>query len=89
MSLFLIFHIIIALLSIIFTALLFLKPSIKKIYINYFLIGLTVVSGTYLIFKYSSHLTEICFTGIVYLCFVTAGMVASHHRLSKLEKMYH
>ena len=86
MNFLLIFHIIVACLSVIFTSILFFKPNLQKIYINYLLIGITIITGTILIFKYSSHLTEICFTGIIYLCLVTAGMVASHHKLTQLGK---
>jgi len=79
-------HIIIALTSIFYTGYTFVNPSNKKFTISYVLVASTLVSGTYLVIMNASHLVSACMTGIVYLAFVTAGLVAAHRRMAKAER---
>ena len=79
------FHIIVALLSIGFTTYLFVAPSQKKFYINYALIGLTFVSGAYLVARNTAHLAQSCFSGILYIGFMSTAMIVAHYRLERLE----
>jgi hypothetical protein len=73
-------HIIIALSSILYTGYVFVKPSKNKFYVSYSLIAATLATGTYLVIMMPAHLVSACFTGIAYLAFVTAGIVAAHKR---------
>lgn len=82
---FLIFHIIIALSSIVFTGFVFLKPSKKKLYMSYGWVGATIATGSYLVIMTPSHLASACLTGLVYLGFVLSGIVAAHVKLAKEE----
>lgn len=81
----LIIHIIIALTSILYTGFVFLNPSKYKFYISYGFVAATLATGTYLVIMMPSHLVSACFTGIVYLSFVTAGLVAAHKKLAASE----
>lgn len=81
----LVLHILIALTSIFYTGFVFLFPSHKKLNIAYVLVALTLISGTYLVLINMSHMISACFTGLIYLGFVTLGLVSTHRKLAKLE----
>lgn len=80
----LLLHIIIALSSIGYTGLTFLKPSKQKLYISYLLVAATIATGTYLVILMPSHMVSSCITGLVYLGIVMSGILATRHRLSKI-----
>ena len=67
----LIAHISIALLSVLFAAFVFVSPSMRKLYVNYGFIALTLVSGSILVIRDHVNLLSICATGLTY----TAGML--------------
>lgn len=81
----LIAHIIIALFSLGYTTYLFFSPSKMKLKISYSLVGLTVVSGTYLIVATKSHMIEACTMGLLYLAVTLSGILASQKKLAKQE----
>jgi len=82
----LLFHIIIASISILFTIILFLRPTIKKMYLHYFLVGLVLATGTILVIQQPTHMTQTCFTGLLYIAFVTTGVFLARHKLAKATK---
>jgi hypothetical protein len=79
----LITHIIIALSSVISSAVLFFKPAKRNFYITYGLIGATIASGTYLVITTHSSLTHSCITGLIYLGIVLTLVATAQYRLSK------
>lgn len=79
-------HIIIASFSILFTIVLFLRPTMKKMYIHYVLVALVLATGTILVFEQPSHMTQTCFTGLFYIAFVTVGVFLTRHKLLKEVK---
>ncbi len=79
----LIFHIAIALTSVIFTTVGIFSPSRFKINLSYALATLTLSSGTYLVIVSHASLIRACFTGIVYLAIVFSGIFSAQHRLAK------
>lgn len=79
----LILHILIALSSIVFTGFTFINPSKTKFKTSYTLVAVTLATGTYLVILAPSHMVSACFTGIVYLAFVTAGLVSAHKKFAK------
>jgi hypothetical protein len=83
------FHVVIALLSIGYTTYLFFVPSKKKFYVNYALVALTITSGTYLVWSKPAHIAQACMTGLFYIGFVSVGMAAAQYRLvaKKLTKV--
>lgn len=74
-------HIIIALSSLIFTGFVFIRPSQKRLYFAYALVALTLITGTYLVVLMPAHLAKSCVSGLIYLAFVSAGIVAARHKL--------
>jgi len=78
-------HIVIALSSIVYSAMLYLKPLKFKFYIAYLLVGLTLVTGTVLVIQTHSSLTHSCFAGLIYLAVVLAGIVPAHYKLSSAK----
>lgn len=77
----LVLHILIALSSVILTTLTYIAPTQAKLRISYGLIGATVVSGTYLILTSSAHMLQACVTGLLYVAFMTVGVVAARRKL--------
>jgi hypothetical protein len=81
------FHIAIAVTSILYAGYVFLSPSKKKFYFSYGLITATFISGTYLIFLNTAHLVQSCFTGLIYLGVVTTITVFAQKKLAKEESI--
>ncbi len=78
-------HVLTALASMVYTSYLFIAPSKSKFKVAYSLVGLTLLSGTYLVVSRHSPLLQACTTGLVYLGAVSLGIVAAHRKLSQLE----
>jgi len=82
-----ILHVIIALVSIVYTGYTLLHPSKAKLNISYGLVGLTLLTGTGLVIANPSHMVSACFTGIVYLSFMALGLVTAHKKFVKNENI--
>ena len=82
----LILHIFIAISSIVYTTFLSFAPSKTKLRISYTLVALTFASGTYLVLLKPAHMVQTCFTGLVYLAIVLAGIIVARHRLAATDK---
>jgi hypothetical protein len=81
----LIFHIIVALSSLVYTGYAFLFPSKQKLYSAYALVILTIASGTVLLIQNPNSMQQVCTTGLVYLACVSAGIFAVHHKLATIK----
>jgi hypothetical protein len=77
----LLFHVLIALLSIIYTTYLYFRPSKHKLYFNYGLIATTIASGTYLAISTHAPVAASCTIGIFYLGIVGAGSFIARYKL--------
>jgi hypothetical protein len=77
----LLLHIIIALSSVALTTITFIAPSRAKLRISYGLIGATLVSGAYLVLTSSAHMLQACVTGLLYVAFMTVGVIAARRKL--------
>ncbi len=78
----LLFHITIAVSSVLYTTYLFFTPSKVKFYISYALVGLTILSGTYLIVALPAHMLETCTVGLAYIAAVSVAIVAARKKLA-------
>ena len=81
----LLFHIIVAISSLIYTGYVFLFPSKSGLYAAYSLVVLTVGSGTLLLIQNPGSMRQVCTTGLVYLACVSAGIVAARYKLAKMK----
>jgi hypothetical protein len=77
----LVFHIIIALMSLVYATYVYFKPSNTKLRVSYIAIALTLISGTFLVFKNPSHMMETCLMGLFYTGVMTVGVVAAKRKL--------
>lgn len=75
-------HIIIALSSLLFTAVVLIAPSKVKLRISYALVALTIASGTLLVVTSHVRILEVCTMGLFYLAIVSVGLVFAHRRLA-------
>lgn len=84
----LIVHITIAMISVLFAALLFFSPNDFKFKANYVLIAATLLSGTYLVVDRGTHLVESCFVGLIYIGAVLYANIAAKRKLASQPKGY-
>lgn len=82
----LILHIIIALSSIVYTGYVLLKPTKRKINFSYSLVAATITTGTYLVILMPSHMVSACMSGLIYLAFVSVGLIFANKRLAVEHK---
>ena len=78
----LIFHIIVALASLIYAGVIFFNPSQSRLNATYGLVAATFTSGFYLVFSKPVSITQTCVTGLVYLAFVSFAIVSARHKLA-------
>jgi len=75
-------HVIIALTSVAYTTGLFFRPSKRKLYTSYGLVGLTLASGTYLVVTTHAHMLQACTGGLIYIGVVLVGIIPAHVKLA-------
>ena len=80
-----ILHVLMALTSMAWTTFLLFAPTKQRFYISYALIGLTFVSGTYLVISTHAGLLRSCITGLTYLAIVAAGVLLARYRFARQE----
>lgn len=86
MSIFVLIHVIIALLSVGIASFTYFKPTIKRLYASYGFIIATVASGTLLILNTSGSILKSCLTGLLYVTVVSIVTIATHVRVRKFAK---
>jgi hypothetical protein len=79
----LLIHIVIALASIVYTALVFIRPSASKLTTTYVLFSLTLATGTYLVWSKPTHLAQSCLEGLAYFTLISFGIVSATRKLVK------
>lgn len=86
MSMIVLTHVIIALLSVAIASVVYFKPTIKRLYASYGFIVATVASGTFLILTSTGSILKSCLTGLVYVTAVSIVTIATHVRVRNLAK---
>jgi hypothetical protein len=74
-------HIICALTSLTLSAVMAVRPSHRGLHVAYGLVAVTLASGTWLVIALGQPLTSACMTGLVYLSFVSAGLIRARQLL--------
>ncbi len=85
----LVFHIIIALTSVAYSTYLYSRPSKKKFYVTYSLVGLTLLSGGYLIWQTHAPMLQACTTGLIYIGVILVSAVPAHVKLARASARRH
>jgi len=78
----LIFHITVALASIVSAGYMLMRPSKNGLRISYALVIAMFLSGFALLIEKPSYMTQACITGLVYLAFVTFALVSARNKLA-------
>lgn len=78
----LLFHIVCAFISVIYTAFISVQPSQSRLRIAYTLAGVTFISGFYLLSANPSHLAQACVVGLMYFGLVSFGIVSARNKLA-------
>ncbi|OGL32960.1 hypothetical protein A3F64_01665 [Candidatus Saccharibacteria bacterium RIFCSPHIGHO2_12_FULL_42_8] len=84
MVMILIIHILIALSSVAYVSYMFFAPSRSKFVVSYSLVGMTLVSGSFLVLLQPAHMAQACVSGLAYTAFVLVAIVAAKRRLVKI-----
>lgn len=64
-------HVLIALTSLVFTALTYIKPTKNKLTTSYVLVASTLMSGVYLVFANQANILRLCMSGLVFITITT------------------
>jgi hypothetical protein len=83
MHMLLLTHVIIAISSIMYTAYLLVRTSKKRLQASYILCGLTLITGTALVWTSHSPLVPACVSGLVYFGFISSVVIAARKKLLK------
>ncbi len=78
-------HIVIALASILYTTYLLLSPAKANFNVSYGLVGMTLASGSFLIFLQPNHMAQACVSGLAYTAFVLVAIIVAKRRLAKVS----
>ncbi len=77
----LLFHIAIALSSLVASTVLFLSPTKTKLNLTYALVGTTLFTGFYLVWTSPAHIVSACISGLIYLGLVSIGIISARTKL--------
>jgi hypothetical protein len=77
-----IFHVIVASFSLIYSGFVLFFPSKPRLQIAYGLVAVTLASGFYLAWTIPAHITQTCITGLIYLAVVALEFVGARRRLA-------
>lgn len=77
----LLFHITVALISVVFSTIVAFAPTIQRMKISYLFSFITLMSGGVLLVSNPAVAMRTCFTGVVYLGFVTMTSMKAYHAL--------
>lgn len=81
----LLLHILIALLSLVFSTLSIFAPTKRKVKINYAFIAATWISGFFLVFQTNVSFGHLCLSGILYTGIVTMNIYLAKRKLATQE----
>lgn len=81
-----ILHLLIAFTSIILATFALIKPSKFILKLSVGSVGLTLVSGVYLVMIAPAHMLQACMAGVVYLAVTGAAIIFANIRYAKLVK---
>ena len=79
---FILTHVTIALLSLVFTAVTFIRPSQQKLRIASLLVGATIATGTFLVIQTHSSMLSVCLIGLFYIGGSLGALLAVKQRLA-------
>jgi hypothetical protein len=77
-------HVLSAVIGLIVTSLAYFSPSKATLRAAYVLAGLTLATGSYLLWLSPAHLVQACITGLVYDTFVIFGIVSARRKLASV-----
>ena len=82
MSMILLLHIIIALSSLVVTAVAFVTPKRSLLLASYVLVALTIMTGTYVTITSPDHMVQACVSGLLYTTVALGGISAVRRKLA-------
>ncbi len=77
------FHIAMALSSLVYATHLLFKPTVTRLRVTYSLSALTLASGTYLVWLKPVHIVSACTSGLLYLGFTAMMITLARRKLAK------
>lgn len=77
----LLFHIFVAISSLVLSGITYLRPTKSKLHISYGLVVVTFITGFYMVFSKPVHILNTCITGLVYLGIVSMAIFSAQRKL--------
>lgn len=74
-------HIAIAISSVIFALYTLASPSSQKMKASFALVGVTIATGTYMVWIEPAHMMQACVSGLTYITVVLVALAASQRKL--------
>jgi hypothetical protein len=82
MSMIMVFHIFVALGSLLTASVLLARPSVSLLRMTYGLTAAALLSGTYMIWHSGAELLQTCVTGLLYVAIVTIAIALGRRKLA-------
>lgn len=82
----LVFHVVVALASLVVAAGASVVVSRLALRASYALVGLTLASGTYLVWSTRAAMLQACMSGLAYLALAFAAIGLARHRLARAAR---
>ena len=79
----LIFHITVALSGVALSSYSFFRPDLLKIRLTYILVGMTLISGSWLVVVTHAPILSGCLSGLAYVGIALVGLVPARHKLAR------
>jgi Na+/proline symporter len=75
-------HVVIALVSLLYTGYAYLSPTNQKLLVSYAFVGLTIASGSMLVFQNQASLLHACISGLFFLGLEFLGIALVQRKLA-------
>lgn len=79
----LLLHVVVALVSVAYTTYACISPTRSRLHLSYVLIGLTLLTGTYLAVLNPGQLLQACISGVIYVTVMSAATTLSRYRMTR------
>ncbi len=80
----LLFHIVVAIISLVSAGVLYFSPSKSKLYMTYIITALMLTSGFYLVLAKPASMTQACISGLTSLAIISYAIVSARNKLAQL-----
>lgn len=78
-------HVIIALTSLVWATIGYIRPTNTNLRVSYALIALTFITGFYMVMMEPAQMLRTCLSGVTYLAIASVGVLLTRRKLAALQ----